>query len=66
MHTALPKGLSPSQADYFNRPGPWDDKNLDSLLHANKVWSERMVVQNPNYFEDQKKGTNNVIVCKLH
>ena len=42
--------------EYFNRPGPWDDKNLDSLLSANKAWAERMKNVNPNFFEDQKKG----------
>ena len=43
-------------SDYFNRPGPWDEKNLDSLLSANKAWAKRMVTQNPNFFEDQKLG----------
>eukprot|EP01041_Mallomonas_annulata_P012234 gene12234-25696_t len=42
--------------DFFNRPGPWDDKNLDSLLEANKRWAARMAVENPKYFENNKIG----------
>ncbi len=41
---------------YFNRPGVWDEKNLDSLFEANKAWAKRMVIQNPDFFEDHKKG----------
>lgn len=50
------KKLDPAQSEYFNRPGPWDDKNLNSLLDANKTWRARMLEQNPQFFEDQKKG----------
>eukprot|EP01041_Mallomonas_annulata_P009067 gene9067-18784_t len=43
--------------DFFqNRPGPWDEKNLDSLLEANKRWASRMAVENPKYFENNKIG----------
>jgi len=48
--------LSNIDMDYFNRPGPWDEKNLESLLHANKAWANRMVNEDPNFFEDQVKG----------
>ena len=41
---------------YFNRPGAWDEKDLDSLFEANKAWAKRMVNQNPDFFEDHKKG----------
>lgn len=45
-----------SAADYANRPGPWDEPELDSLLEANKVWVNRMVANRPNYFDVHKKG----------
>jgi len=46
-------GIDP---DYWNRPGPWDDKNLDSLLNANKAWAQSRVKYDPNFFLDHKKG----------
>ncbi len=42
--------------DYFRRPGPWDEPNLDSLLEANKKWSSRVKLTNPQYFETIKRG----------
>lgn len=42
--------------EYFNRPGPWDEKDLGSLLKANKMWTNRMVQQNPDFFEYNKLG----------
>lgn len=43
-------------AEYFNRPGPWDDKNLKPLLDANKNWASRMRQQNPRFFEEIRRG----------
>lgn len=48
--------LSSPTDDYFNRPGPWDNKDLGSLLTANKAWAQRMVHQQPNFFHEIKKG----------
>lgn len=42
--------------DYFNRPGAWDDPNLNSLFEANKKWSQRMRVTSPQFFEEMKQG----------
>lgn len=42
--------------DYFNRPGPWDDKSLNCLLDANKKWTRRMAAEKPDFFEELKKG----------
>ena len=42
--------------EWFNRPGPWDDKDLGSLLKANKAWRERTIATNPNFFEFNKMG----------
>ena len=36
---------------YWNRPGPWDDPNLDTLLAANKKWSQRVKQTAPEFFE---------------
>jgi carbonic anhydrase len=57
----LPSGrskrfLSSGDSDYFNRPGIWDDKNLGTLLDANKAWKQRMVHQQPDFFKEIKKG----------
>ena len=41
---------------YFNRPGPWDEKDLDSLMGANKAWISRMVTEQPDFFEEIRKG----------
>lgn len=41
---------------YFNRPGPWDEPNLDSLMGANKAWISRMVTEQPDFFEEIRKG----------
>lgn len=46
----------PPDKDYFNRPGPWDDKNLNSLMTANKAWAKRMVEDQPDFFEEIKRG----------
>ena len=37
-------------AEYWNRPGPWDEKDLGSLLSANKAWASRMKGQ--GFFKD--------------
>ena len=55
--TAL--NLSPAidwTGDYENRPGPWDDRDLGTLLDANKAWSKRMVSERPDFFKELKKG----------
>jgi carbonic anhydrase len=46
-------GVDPN---YFNRAGPWDEKDLPSLLEANKRWANRIQIQNPGFFDDIKKG----------
>jgi carbonic anhydrase len=33
-----------------------DEKDLGSLLKANKAWSQRMVKENPQFFEEIRKG----------
>ena len=45
-----------ADGDFFNRPGPWDDKNLNTLITANFAWSKRMVVEDPSFFDEIKKG----------
>lgn len=35
--TALQEKSSNSD-NYFSRPGPWDERDLNSLLDANKAW----------------------------
>jgi carbonic anhydrase len=42
--------------DFFNRAGPWDDKNLNTLLTANYAWRKRMVIEQPKFFEEIKRG----------
>lgn len=51
-----PRPSAAVAAEYFNRPGPWDDKNLRPLIEANKVWADRMEKDNPEMFEDIRKG----------
>lgn len=48
----------PSDIDvnYWNRPGVWDEKNLESLLDANKAWARRKTIDKPEYFQEHKKG----------
>ncbi len=41
-------------ADYWNREGPWDERDLGSLLNANKAWAQRMKGQ--GFFEQSSKG----------
>ena len=43
-------------SEYWNRAGPWDEKDLGSLMNANKAWATRMVQERPEFFEDHKKG----------
>mmetsp|Transcript_4207 Transcript_4207/g.4316 ORF Transcript_4207/g.4316 Transcript_4207/m.4316 type:complete len:282 (-) Transcript_4207:252-1097(-) len=42
--------------EFVNRPGPWDERGLDSLMSSNKKWAERMAVENPAYFETNRLG----------
>lgn len=44
------------RSDYFNRPGPWDEQDLNTLLDANRAWANRMERQDPNFFNEIKKG----------
>ena len=53
-HSKFP--LRSTEDDYFNRPGPWDEKDLKSLLNANKAWSKHMAKIKPGYFEELSKG----------
>jgi carbonic anhydrase len=48
--------LSTTDKDYFNRKGPWDEKDLGSLLDANKAWKQRMIHQQPDFFKEIKRG----------
>ena len=41
---------------YFQRPGPWDDKDMNSLFEANKAWRERMKSIDPNFFKYHELG----------
>lgn len=54
LHSELK--LAAINDDFFRRPGPWDERDLDSLLAANKVWANKMANENPNFFPDMKKG----------
>lgn len=42
--------------DYFNRPGPWDDPNLNPLFEGNQNWIKRVKEQNLNTFTELRKG----------
>lgn len=42
--------------DYFNRPGPWDDQDLNTLLDANKRWTRRIEIERPEIFAELRKG----------
>jgi hypothetical protein len=48
-----PPGVDDS---YWRRPGVWDERDLGTLLDANKRWSQRMVQQTPTFFEEHKRG----------
>lgn len=48
-----PPGIS---QEFWRRPGVWDDKNLGSLVNANRAWANRMVAEKPNFFEEHKQG----------
>jgi carbonic anhydrase len=56
MSKPLAAYLSTVPEDYLNRPGPWDEEDLGSLLQANKRWAKRMHEAQPQFFEDIKKG----------
>lgn len=55
-HVMTPKMSYTLGDDYFNRPGSWDDPNLDTLFEANKKWSQRMRITRPQFFEEMKQG----------
>jgi len=48
--------LSTTDKEYFNRKGPWDEKDLGSLLNANKAWKQRMIHHQPDFFNEIKRG----------
>jgi carbonic anhydrase len=48
--------LSAIDDAYFRRPGPWDEKDLNSLMTANKVWANKLATETPWFLEDLKKG----------
>ena len=48
--------LFSTDPSYLNRPGPWDDRTLNTLLEANKAWCKRMVTEKPDFFKELKKG----------
>jgi carbonic anhydrase len=54
--SALSAGKSPEFEEYFNRPGPWDDRDLNPLFNGNREWISRMKRENFNTFSEFKKG----------
>jgi hypothetical protein len=50
------RNLKSVDEDYFNRPGPWDDKDLTTLLDANKAWAKRVLAERPRFFEEIRRG----------
>jgi carbonic anhydrase len=50
------RAMSSMDNDFFNRPGPWDDKDLKPLLDANKTWAKKMAAERPRFFEEIKRG----------
>eukprot|EP00605_Chrysophyceae_sp_TOSAG23-4_P001798 GSChrysophyteH1.ASY1.ANO1.1987.1 assembled CDS len=40
--------------EYWNRPGSWDQKDLESLITANKAWANRK--KSEGFFDDISKG----------
>ena len=51
-----PPSFAGSREKFFNRPGPWDEPDLGTLIEANKRWTQRMVTERPEYFRELKKG----------
>eukprot|EP01040_Poterioochromonas_malhamensis_P010332 gene10332-11239_t len=51
-----PPSPSGIDSDYFNRPGPWDDRDLHTLLDANKAWAHRMSAEKPGFFDEIRRG----------
>lgn len=41
--------------EWFNRPGPWDESNLNSLLGANEAWANRLKREAPDFFSESGK-----------
>ncbi len=50
------RGDYKSFEEYFHRPGPWDEKDLEPLLKANKAWNTRMVKSDPDFFRQHELG----------
>ena len=53
LHGVVPPGIDEA---YYFRPGVWDEKDLGSLLDANKRWAQKMVADKPTFFEEHKQG----------
>ena len=51
--------------EYFNRPGAWDDKDLEPLLKANKAWNSRMIQADPGYFKHHEIGHAPKVIIDL-
>ena len=47
-------GKYSSPEEYQNRPGPWDEKNLGSLITANQTWANRK--KSEGFFNDLQYG----------
>lgn len=56
LHLDSPNSINGVDINYWHRSGVWDEKNLESLLHANKAWARRQVIEHPNFFEEHKRG----------
>ena len=51
----IPTNVFPDE-EYFNRAGAWDDKDLKSLLNANKEWAKNMAEKTPGFFAELSRG----------
>lgn len=57
MGTTSPSRLSSTiDESFFHRSGPWDCKDLGTLMEANRAWASRMARDSPGFFDDIKKG----------
>lgn len=52
---SIPTNVFPDE-EYFNRAGAWDDKDLKSLLNANKEWAKHMAEKTPGFFAELSRG----------
>jgi carbonic anhydrase len=47
------------QEAWFKRSGAWDDKDLDTLLEANRKWVAKKTAENPKLFEQDMQMPHN-------